>query len=140
MKLDAYLTRVQQAEAALIHQHDATRTQWRQLRQTWRSCWTPGRIVIAGLIVGVALGRGKPLRLLGDRSWLRLLQTLAPLLSSFKLPTSAADAGDADPADAATTATAASNSESAAPAEAADAADAATLDADLIARVRAAGA
>lgn len=137
MRLDAYLARVQQAEAALEAKRSAVGAQWRLLGQRWRRSWTPGRLVIAGLALGFVLARGRPLRLAGGSGLLRLLQTLAPLLSSFKLRTPATNDGDVDIAAAGTAADASGSAETVAPPETADAA---TLDADLIARVRAAGA
>lgn len=138
MSLRTALARVQQAEAALATQRDAARAQWRQLGQTWRSSWTPGRLLVAGLAAGFVLGRGRPLRLAGSSGWLRLLQSLAPLLSAFTAPTApATDATQNTTAEAGI----ATSGESAAghdPAHDADA-EAAAAVADAVARVRAAG-
>lgn len=56
------VTQVQQAEAALEAQERRVSADWRQLKASWRDTWTPGRIVVAGLIGGFLAGRAQPLR------------------------------------------------------------------------------
>jgi len=56
------LTKVQQAEAALETRERLVADDWRKLKQTWRDTWTPGRVVIAGLVSGFLVGRTQPLR------------------------------------------------------------------------------
>ncbi|MEH6417117.1 hypothetical protein [Pseudomonas sp. CGJS7] len=33
------------------------------LKKTWREAWTPGRIVIAGLVSGFVMGRAEPVKI-----------------------------------------------------------------------------
>jgi len=56
------LTKVQQAEAALEARERLVADDWQKLRRTWKDTWTPGRVVIAGLVSGFLVGRAQPLR------------------------------------------------------------------------------
>lgn len=56
------LTKVQQAEAALEARERRVGDDWRQLKSTWKAAWTPGRVIIAGLVGGFLVGRAQPLR------------------------------------------------------------------------------
>jgi len=104
MGFDALITKVQQAEAALESRERRTGEQWARLKTTWRTAWTPGRIVIAGLAAGFLIGRARPLRLAGSGGVLNLVGALSGLLASGSAQVAAEEAGEA--ADAAATATA----------------------------------
>lgn len=54
--------KVAQAEAALEAQERRFAADWRQLKGSWTSGWTPGRIVIAGLVSGFVIGRVEPVK------------------------------------------------------------------------------
>lgn len=56
------IEKVMQAEAALEAQERRVAADWRQLKSSWRAGWTPGRIVIAGLVSGFVVGRVEPLK------------------------------------------------------------------------------
>lgn len=76
------------------------------LKQSWRSAWTPGRIVIAGLVSGFVAGRAEPVRYAAQSGD---LVRLVSLVSGLFASTAAADAADqardaADTAAASTTA------------------------------------
>ena len=45
------IEKVQQAETALEARERQAAADWRQTKATWRSMWTPGRIVIVGCTV-----------------------------------------------------------------------------------------
>ncbi|MFN3703434.1 hypothetical protein [Thermomonas sp.] len=95
MNFDALQRRVARAEQAVVVHETRTRQQWAQLRTTWRTGWTPGRIVIAGLAAGFLVGRARPLRLAGSGGLLTLLRALAPLLASVQAGMQAAPADGA---------------------------------------------
>lgn len=95
MSLEPLLQRVRQAEQAVEVREQRTRMQWRQFKATWRAGWTPGRIVVAGLITGFAAGRARPLRLAGDGGLLPLLRMLAPLLAGLQAGLNTAGEADA---------------------------------------------
>ena len=56
------LTKVQQAEAALETRERRVADDWRRLKEAWKAAWTPGRVIIAGLVGGFLVGRAQPLR------------------------------------------------------------------------------
>lgn len=56
------IQKVEQAEAALEAQERVVAADWRQLRASWKAGWTPGRIVIAGLVSGFVVGRVEPMK------------------------------------------------------------------------------
>ena len=94
MNFETLRHRVAQAEQAVVVRETRTRQQWAQLRTTWRTGWTPGRIVIAGLAAGFVVGRARPLRLAGSGGLLTLLRALAPLLSGVQAGMQAASPDD----------------------------------------------
>ena len=59
MSFEASINRVKRAERRLDASTRSMTDHWRQLRQTWREAWTPGRIVIAGIASGFVVGRGE---------------------------------------------------------------------------------
>lgn len=56
------IQKVAQAEAALEAQERRVAADWRQLKGSWKAGWTPGRIVIAGLVSGFVIGRIEPIK------------------------------------------------------------------------------
>lgn len=60
------------------------------LRRTWREAWTPGRIVIAGLLVGFVAGRSEPTKTIrrigaiGGPQWIRTISALSGLFASLQ--------------------------------------------------------
>lgn len=82
MGLPTLIARVQQAEAALETRERAIGQHWTQLQTRWRSAWTPGRIVIAGLAAGFVIGRSRPLALAGNAGLLKLVNSLSGVVSS----------------------------------------------------------
>lgn len=56
------IQKVEQAEAALEAQERVVAADWRQLRASWKAGWTPGRVVIAGLVSGFVVGRVEPMK------------------------------------------------------------------------------
>lgn len=99
MSLDALVNRVRQAEQAVEVREQRTRMQWQQFKATWRAGWTPGRIVVVGLIAGFAAGRAKPLRLVGNGGALDLLRALTPLFVGAQAAQAAAEELQPDPFD-----------------------------------------
>lgn len=56
------LTKVEQAEAALEARERRVAARWRELKSTWKETWTPGRVVVTGLVSGFVVGRAQPFR------------------------------------------------------------------------------
>jgi hypothetical protein len=95
MSFDALIRKVQQAEAALEGQERRTGADWRQLKASWRALWTPGRIVLAGLVSGFIVGRAEPLKHAAGGGVLQLVSALSGLFAGGSAQAAASEAGDA---------------------------------------------
>ena len=95
MHFEELIEKVKQAETALEAQERQTAADWRQLKASWRQAWTPGRIVIAGLLSGFITGRAEPLRRAGGGGVLNLITALAGLFAGGSAQAAAGDAEDA---------------------------------------------
>ena len=113
MSFDALIAKVRRAEDALAASERRPTTQWRQVATTWRSAWTPGRIVVAGLALGFLTGRTQPLKLAGSGGLLNLVTALSGLFASAGAQAAADEASTA--ADAAATAATAADTANATP-------------------------
>lgn len=87
-----------------------------QLGKRWREAWTPGRIVIAGLVGGFLMARARPMRGVGAvpvSRWLQLATSLSGLFASLKAATAAqtAETAATEASDAADTAEAVAGGE-----------------------------
>ena len=71
------IQKVEQAEAALEARERQVAADWRQLRASWKAGWTPGRIVIAGLVSGFVIGRVEPTKAVAKGS------TIMPMISAL---------------------------------------------------------
>jgi hypothetical protein len=77
------LTKVQQAEAALEARERRVADDWQRLQTTWKEAWTPGRVIIAGLVAGFLVGRAQPLRAVArSGQWMQLVTMLSGLFAS----------------------------------------------------------
>lgn len=95
MSFDALIQKVKQAEAALEAKERQTAADWRQLKSSWRSLWTPGRIVLAGLVSGFMVGRAEPFKRAAGGGALQLLSALSGLFAGGSAQVAANEAGDA---------------------------------------------
>ncbi|MFC5579192.1 hypothetical protein ACFPOA_14355 [Lysobacter niabensis] len=90
------LTKVQQAEATLEVRERRVAAEWRQLKTTWKAAWTPGRVVIAGLVGGFLVGRAQPLRAAaGSSQFMQLVTTLSGLFAGGSAHVAAEEAQQA---------------------------------------------
>lgn len=76
MRFEQLIQKVDQAEDVLEESERRVATQLGGLRDSWREAWTPGRIVIAGLVAGFVVGRAEPLRTIGKGGGLMQLVTM----------------------------------------------------------------
>ncbi|AXI82708.1 hypothetical protein FUT69_05350 [Xylella taiwanensis] len=60
MNFHALCRRVERAERLVEQRSTQTSHHWRELQYTWRTSWTPLRIVIAGLGLGFMTGHIEP--------------------------------------------------------------------------------
>ena len=104
MSFEALIDKVKQAETALEACERQTAASWRQVQGSWTALWTPGRIVLAGLGGGFAVGLLEPgKRFASGRNALQMLTAVAGLFAGGSAQVAAGKAEDAaDAADAAT--------------------------------------
>lgn len=96
MSFDKLIEKVSQAESALEAQERRMAADWRQLKSSWRAAWTPGRIVIAGLVTGFVTGRAEPLRQAArSGSLVRIVSLLSGLFATATAQVAASDAENA---------------------------------------------
>jgi hypothetical protein len=96
MSFNALLDKVKQAETALEAQERQTAADWRQLKASWRAGWTPGRIVIAGVVSGFVVGKIEPVkRAASGGGVLQLMSTLAGLFAGGSAQAAAGEASEA---------------------------------------------
>lgn len=95
MGFDALIEKVRQAETALEAQERRVGADWRQLRGSWRSLWTPGRIVLAGLAAGFMVGRAEPFKRAAGGGVLQLLTALSGMFAGGSAQAAASQAGEA---------------------------------------------
>ena len=93
MSFEQLIDKVHQAEQALEASQRVVAADWRQLRRSWLAAWTPGRIVVAGLVGGFAVGRAEPVSRRGGV--LQLLAALGGLFAGDGARAAASEAGDA---------------------------------------------
>lgn len=87
MNFDALKRRVERSERLVegrIEQASACRA---RLGRQWRQAWTPGRIVVIGLVGGFLAARARPMRTLGAVSatrWVQLATSLSGLFAALQ--------------------------------------------------------
>ncbi len=82
MRFEHLLRHVQRAERRVEQRAADTQSQWAALKQTWREGWTPGRILIAGVVSGFLVGRAEPLRTLTGTRWMQMFSAVSRLLAT----------------------------------------------------------
>lgn len=95
MKFERLQHRVERAEQLVEGRAMQTQAHWRTLSQVWRDSWTPGRIVIAGLVSGFLAGRAEPLRSMNGARWLQMVGSLSSLFATVQAATAADQATEA---------------------------------------------
>ena len=84
MSFHKLIKKVTDAEDAVEANERRVGADLRQLKSSWASMWTPGRIVIAGLASGFLIGRAEPLGTVArSGGLLRMAGTLTTLVSGF---------------------------------------------------------
>ncbi|WP_222565364.1 hypothetical protein [Novilysobacter antarcticus] len=96
MNFEKLKNKVDQAENTLEANERRVGADVRQLKDSWRALWSPGRIIVVGLASGFLIGRAEPLQTVArSGGLLRLSSTLMTLFSGI---TAASAAGDAEAA------------------------------------------
>lgn len=94
MRFEALQQRVARAEQRVERRAVHAQTQWATLKQAWREGWTPGRIVIAGLVSGFLVGRAEPLRALTGVRWMQMFTAVSSLVATAQAATPTEQAAD----------------------------------------------
>ena len=97
MRFEQLRQRVERAESRVSAASDRAQSGRLALFDAWRAGWTPGRIVVAGLLAGFLVGRGQPLAHIGGVRWLQMAGTVSSMLATLRAAATPADA-DAAPA------------------------------------------
>lgn len=93
MSFEQLIAKVKQAEDALEAQERRVSADVRQLKSSWRAAWTPGRIVIAGLVSGFFVGRARPLRAAaGGGSLMQMISMVSSLVAGGSAQAAAGEA------------------------------------------------
>lgn len=96
MGFEQLIEKVHQAEDVLESRERVVVAHARQVKASWRSAWTPGRIVVAGLVSGFFVGLSRPLRGASNGGqWLQMVTALSGLLASGSAQVAAASADEA---------------------------------------------
>jgi len=95
MRFELLRQRVERAERRVEQHLERARNERAAFGQAWKAGWTPGRIVVAGLVSGFLVGRGQPLSRVGGARWLQVLGTVSSMLASLRAAAASEDAGQA---------------------------------------------
>lgn len=95
MRFEKLLQHVQRAEQRVELRATHAQTQWTTLKQAWREGWTPGRILIAGVVSGFLVGRAEPLRTLTGARWMQMFSAVSSLLATAQAAAAAEQAEQA---------------------------------------------
>ena len=95
MRFERLLQHVQRAEQRVELRATHARLQWATLKQAWREGWTPGRIVIAGLVSGFLAGRAEPLRAMNGARWMQMFTAVSSFLATAQAAAAAETAEQA---------------------------------------------
>jgi hypothetical protein len=82
VNFEALQRRVRRAEAVVQVRGEEATQHWDQLNQSWRSAWTPGRIVVVGLAGGFLAGKLEPGGAFSGSRWLQMIGSVSGLVSS----------------------------------------------------------
>ena len=95
MRFEQLRLRVEQAERQVAASSDRAEDSRHAFGEAWRRGWSPGRIVVAGLLSGFLVGRAEPLSKVGGARWLQMLGTVSTMLASLRAAAASEEAGEA---------------------------------------------
>ena len=96
MSFESLIEKVHQAETALEAKERQAAADWRQVKSSWLAAWTPGRIVVAGLVAGFVVGKLEPAKKVAKGGG--LLQLITAVAGMFAAGSGQAAAGKAEEA------------------------------------------
>ena len=94
MRFELLRQRVQRAERRVEGSIERAAAERSLLSQAWRKAWSPGRIVVAGLVSGFLVGRSEPLTRVGGARWLQLIGTVSSMLASLRAAAASEEANE----------------------------------------------
>ena len=86
MNFDALKRRVERSERLVEGRIELASVHRTRLGQQWREAWTPGRIIVIGLVGGFLVARARPMRTLRAVSatrWVQLATSLSGLFAAL---------------------------------------------------------
>ena len=87
MNFDALKRRVERSERLVEGRIEQASEHRACLGRQWRQAWTPGRIIVIGLVGGFLVARARPMRTLGAVSatrWVQLATSLSGLVAALQ--------------------------------------------------------
>lgn len=96
MNFEQLICKVKEAEDALEANERQLSANMRQLKRSWKSMWTPGRIVATGLVTGFVAGRAEPFKFAGKGgSMMQMITMVSGLFATGSAQVAAKEAGKA---------------------------------------------
>ena len=96
MNFESLQRKVRQAEVALEAKERQASADWRQVKSTWLASWTPGRIIVAGLVSGFVVGKLEPGKSVAKgNTLLQMLTAVAGMVAGTGAQAAAGKAEDA---------------------------------------------
>jgi hypothetical protein len=95
MRFEQLQQHVERAEKRVELRGAQTSLYWTILKQTWKDGWTPGRIVIAGVVSGFLAGRSDPLRAMTGARWMQMFTAVSSFVATAQAAAAAETAEDA---------------------------------------------
>lgn len=93
-RFDRLQRRVDKRETLLEGRYQQAVARKDVLKKTWREAWTPGRIIIAGLVSGFVMGRAEPIKIAVKSGTLMQIVTMLSGLFAGSNAQEAADQAD----------------------------------------------
>ncbi|QWP78356.1 hypothetical protein J5226_08190 [Lysobacter sp. K5869] len=95
-RFDRLQRRVDKRERLLEGRYEQVQERKRVLSKSWREAWTPGRIVIAGLVAGFFMGRAEPVKIaVKSGNLMQIVSLLSGLFAGAGAQEAADQAGQA---------------------------------------------
>lgn len=95
-RFDRLQRRVDKRERLLEGRYEQVQERKQALVKTWREAWTPGRIVVAGLVSGFFMGRAEPVKIaVKSGNLMQIVSLLSGLFAGAGAQEAADEAGQA---------------------------------------------
>lgn len=96
MNFEQLIGKVKESEDALEAQERRLAADMRQFKSSFKAMWTPGRIVVTGLVSGFFVGRAEPFKLAGKGgSLMQMITMVSGMFATGSAQAAAKEAGKA---------------------------------------------